>query len=63
MTKSKYEEAKGLVEAALVHAHARDDDLRIWTVDLIGPLGRTIDVEATTEGEARLAAIEVLVSE
>lgn len=41
----------------------RDDGLVIWTVDLLAPLGRTIDVEAADEADARAKAIESLTAE
>ena len=54
---------KRAVEKATAFEHTeRDDDLKIWTVDLPG-LNRSVDVEATTEDEARAKVLEHLQSE
>ena len=41
------------VDNASVEKRDRDDDLRVYTVDLADELGETFDVEARTPAEAR----------
>ncbi len=53
-------EILALVDAAQVRLHARDDGISIWTVDLIGALNRTVDVEADSEAAARAATVAFL---
>ncbi len=59
MTKA---EAKNYVASAEVRRHDRED-ASVWTVDLIGPLGRTVDFEAVDEADARAKAADFLTAE
>lgn len=55
-------EADRLVAKAPAHRHDRDD-INVWTVDLLVPLTRTVDVEARDEEEAREKVAEFLAAE
>lgn len=52
---------KKLVGNAAVTRADRDDDIKVWHVDLSEELNETIDIEAKSEKEARAKVLEHLI--